>query len=154
MVCRQNTDRVSANFVGRVTIGSDAVRPGDNGLNLALFHKPTCHIVADQTCIYSCLLQLPGREPGALQQGPGFIRIDGKPSSRAPGLVKDRQRGPLPSLEIALADQHAVFTKWNQAARCRGGWMWRQTAQRWVATLPEIMSSEGLPFAHAPCNRG
>jgi len=66
-------DAVCADFVGRVTIGRDAIGARDYGLDAALAHDLGCDRIADQRAIDATLHELPHREPGALQQRTGFI---------------------------------------------------------------------------------
>lgn len=64
-----------------------------------------------------------------------------------------RTYGPFDDPAAAEAALHDLFARWRRAARARGGFLWRQTAWRWVATLPEELPCEGLPFASEACTR-
>ncbi len=65
-----------------------------------------------------------------------------------------QDQSPLPTREAALAARQALLRRWQVAARARQGWLWCQTAERWVITLPAACDAAGLPFVHTPCNRG
>ena len=66
---------VRANLVGRVSVGGDAVRPGNDDIDVFGFHGPGRHVVGNGGDGNIVFQQFPGCEARALQQGPGFIRI-------------------------------------------------------------------------------
>ena len=61
-----------------------------------------------------------------------------------------RLHGPWSTREQAANARRRLLWRWQHAARARGGWMWCQTAVRWVVTLPADQPTDGLPFEHAP----
>lgn len=61
--------------------------------------------------------------------------------------------GPYPDHHSALQAELAVFQRWNQAARARGGWAWKATPRRWVVTAPESVDVAGTPLVRAACTR-
>lgn len=64
-----------------------------------------------------------------------------------------RDWGPYPSASRAEDAVHAVFQRWQAAARARGGWAWKATPRRWVVTLPRGCLTDGLPFRTEACTR-
>ncbi len=46
MLLSQDGDRVSADLVGHITIGRDAIRSHNNSLNAALAHHARRHVIA------------------------------------------------------------------------------------------------------------
>ena len=69
----QNRHRVSAYFVGGVSIGCNAIRTYQYRLNFAQTHYHGCHVVAKESYRYACLLELPCCKTGALKQRTGFV---------------------------------------------------------------------------------
>jgi sugar lactone lactonase YvrE len=69
----QNSDRVSADLVGHVAVGGDAVCAHDHGLDAALTHEAGGHVVAEDGGRNAVGHQLPGGEARALQEGTGFV---------------------------------------------------------------------------------
>jgi len=61
--------------------------------------------------------------------------------------------GPFASETAAMLGLHQLFQRWRRHARRRGGFLWRQTAFRWVVTLPVGVPCAGLPFASEACTR-
>jgi hypothetical protein len=81
------------------------------------------------------------------------------PTSRADGWAfqvygqREQRFGPYPTRTVALDVRFALFGRWRQAARARGGWAWKQTEERWVVTLPPTTEPRGLTFTAPPCSR-
>ena len=73
MLVRENGDRIGANLVRGVAIGGDAVGAHDRRLDSALRHHDASHVVADERGRNAVFHQLPGGQPGALQEGTGFV---------------------------------------------------------------------------------
>ena len=69
----QNGHSAGADLVGRVPVGGHPVAAHKTGLNGAVFHHHGGHIVTDEGHIHPRLLQLPGGEPGPLEEGPGLV---------------------------------------------------------------------------------
>ena len=69
----QNGNCVSANLIGGVAIGGNAIRPYNHRLHLLLGHHNARHIIADGRHRNPALAQFPGRQPRPLQQRPRFI---------------------------------------------------------------------------------
>jgi hypothetical protein len=67
MFSGQDTEAVGPDLICSIAIGGDAIRAGDNGLDQALFHDPSGHVVADESAGNSRLLEFPGRETSPLQ---------------------------------------------------------------------------------------
>ena len=72
----QQGDAVGADLVGRVAVGGDPVGADDDQLDLALLHHLGGHVVADQGDGDAPPLQLPGGQPGPLEQRPGLVGED------------------------------------------------------------------------------
>ena len=72
----QNGDAVGADLVGGVAVGGDPVGPDDDHLNLAFPHHLGGHVVADQSDGDAAALELPGGQPGTLEQRPGLVGKD------------------------------------------------------------------------------
>ncbi|MBW2257143.1 MAG: hypothetical protein JRI25_21465 [Deltaproteobacteria bacterium] len=70
------------------------------------------------------------------------------------GQVLLARYGPRRTLHEAQGERMRVLQRWKRAARSRGGWLWLQTAERWVVTLPEGLETRGRPLAHRRMNRG
>ena len=88
----QQRHAVGADLVGRVAVGGDAVGPGHDGLHPALAHHLGGHVVADQRHVDPALLQLPGGQPGALQQRAGLVGVDVQRLARLGGGEEHGQR--------------------------------------------------------------
>lgn len=61
--------------------------------------------------------------------------------------------GPFASERDAMLGLHRVFARWRRRAQQRGGFLWRQTAWRWVVTLPPDVPCGGLPFVSEACTK-
>src|SRR4051794_4657361 len=72
----QNSQAVGTDFVCDVAIGGDPVGSDNNASNAAASQEVPGHIVGDQSCFDAITLQLPRREPGALQEGTRFVSKD------------------------------------------------------------------------------
>src|SRR5207248_2305349 len=69
VLARQHRDHVGADLVGRVAVGGDAVGPDDDAVHLALLQNVPGHAIGDDGDGYLVLVQLPGGEARALQEG-------------------------------------------------------------------------------------
>ena len=67
---------VGADLVGHIAVGGNAVRPHDGQLNLTLGQEPAGHVVRDQSRRGCRPAQLPGRQPGPLEERAGFVHKD------------------------------------------------------------------------------
>lgn len=63
------------------------------------------------------------------------------------------RHGPFPSRDDGERAHHALFRRFDRAARARGGWAWRSTAERWVVTVPPGVPARGRPMRSAACTR-
>lgn len=61
--------------------------------------------------------------------------------------------GPYATERDAIMGLHHLFQRWRLRAKRRGGFLWRQTAWRWVVTLPPDVPCTGLPFVSEACTR-
>ena len=59
----QHGHAVSANLVGHIAIGGNAVGPHDHGFDLALAHHCSGHIVSDERGLNAVFHQLPCSKP-------------------------------------------------------------------------------------------
>ena len=62
----KNSDRIGANFIGKVAIVGNAVGPKKYSVYLAAFHKRGCHVIADERVGDTIFFKLPSCEPAAL----------------------------------------------------------------------------------------
>ena len=69
----QNGHSAGADLVGRVPVGGHPVAAHKAGLDESPLHHHGGHIVTDEGHIHPRLLQLPGGEPGPLEEGPGLV---------------------------------------------------------------------------------
>src|SRR5713226_5269885 len=72
----EDSDLVSADFVGGVAVGGDAVGAGDNGSDLSGLEEVTGHVVGDERKRNAALLELPGGEARTLNIGASFRNKD------------------------------------------------------------------------------
>ncbi len=79
MLTGQNGDRVSADFVGRIPIGSDAVRPHHHMGYLSPAQIESGHAVGNDFYRNAVTLQLPSRQPGPLEQGARLVGQNPQP---------------------------------------------------------------------------
>src|SRR5579871_951243 len=76
MLAGQNCQAIGADLVGDIAVGGDAISAHEDGVDARLAHEMRRHVVGNQREWDVFLLQLPGGEPRALQDGPGFIDED------------------------------------------------------------------------------
>src|SRR6185369_11972004 len=76
VVLGQDGQAVGADLVGHVALGGDAVRAHDDHLDLARLHQRGGRAVGDEGVGDLGVLQLEGRQTGALQVGPGLVGED------------------------------------------------------------------------------
>ena len=76
MVMGQYRQRVCSDLIGKIPVGGHPIAAHDNQVHLALSHKGSRHIVADQGDGDVVPDQLIGGEPGALKQRSGLIGVD------------------------------------------------------------------------------
>ena len=69
----QDGHAVGADLVGGVAVGRDAVRPDNDLLHHARAHEERAGVVAGHRHRDAVLVQLLGRQPGALQERPGLV---------------------------------------------------------------------------------
>src|ERR1019366_7944529 len=67
---------VSADFVGHVSVGGDAIRADYDGSDFALLHHGSGHVVGDDGGGDAVFHQLPGGEARALQKGSRLVGVD------------------------------------------------------------------------------
>jgi hypothetical protein len=72
----QHRQGVSADFVGGIAVGGNAVGPGDNAVDLPPPHKVPRHGVGNQGNGNSRSLELPGGQPRPLEQGTALAGQD------------------------------------------------------------------------------
>ena len=72
MLCQQG-NAIGADLVGRVAVGGNAVGPHHHRLHKPLAHEERAGIVAGDGNGDIVLVQFPGREARALEEGPRFI---------------------------------------------------------------------------------
>ena len=72
----EDGDAVGADLVGGVAVGGDAVGADDDGLDAALAHEGSGHVVAEDGGGDVVLHELPGGEAGALEVGAGLVGED------------------------------------------------------------------------------
>lgn len=59
--------------------------------------------------------------------------------------------GPFPTRAGAECAREQLFRRWADAARARGGWLWRATRKDWRVTLPESQVVGLAPLRSQPC---
>ena len=92
---RQHGQRVGADLVGRVAVGRDPVRPDEDDVDLAAGHQVPGGHVGDQRVRDAGLGELPGRQPGALEDTAASRRPRRGPAGRRggrPGRCPARSR--------------------------------------------------------------
>ncbi len=66
-------------------------------------------------------------------------------------VAEDRRRhGPFATEHDARDAREALFHRWNDQARKRGGWAWKSTHERWHLTLPDDVTVRGRRMRSAP----
>ncbi len=142
----QDRHAVSADLVGGVAVGGDAVRPQDDQVHLPLVHQGGRGPVGDEGVGNPQLAQLPGGEPGPLEEGPGFVHPHGKALAGLPGGPHDPQGGAVgpggqgPGVAVG---QHPVAVVDQDLPRLGH-----------VAVNGFIFPQHGLGFGHQPVFQG
>ena len=111
-VCRRGQGHaVGADLVGGVAVGRYPVGTRNDRLHPTFAHHLGGHRVANQRDVDTALFQLPGGEPCALQERPGFVGVDVQRFPRLGRGEEDRQRGAVvaggQSAGVAVGE-HAV----------------------------------------------
>ena len=73
VLLRQHGHGISADLVGGVAVGGNAIGADDHQVNVARAHDRAGHVVGDHGGVDAVLHQFPRRQARALQEGPGFI---------------------------------------------------------------------------------
>ena len=76
VLARQHRHRVGADLVGRVAVGGDAVGSHHHVGHQVAAQEVPGHVVGDQLGRDALVQQFPGRQPRALQKGPGLVDED------------------------------------------------------------------------------
>ena len=101
----------SADLVGGVAVGRDAVGPHHHALHQALLHQQGAGIVAGHAHVDAVLLQFPGGQARALQEGARLVGDDPHLLARFQGAADDAQgravtgRGQGPGIAVG---EHGV----------------------------------------------
>ncbi|MEZ4318491.1 MAG: hypothetical protein R3F61_13345 [Myxococcota bacterium] len=69
---------------------------------------------------------------------------------RVTGL-EARLHGPFATEQDARGAREALFVRWNESARGRGGWAWKSTHDQWRITVPNDVYVRAEPLRSAPC---
>src|SRR5262249_3803062 len=88
----QQGDAVGADLVGGVAVGGDAVGADEDAVHPPFLHHLGGHAVADEGDGDAALPQLPGGQPGALEQGPRLVRVHLEAPPLFGGGEQHRQR--------------------------------------------------------------
>ena len=84
----QHGQRVRADLVGRVAVRSDAVRAGDDAVDLAGGHQRCRRGIGDDGVRDPGRLELPGGQPRALKQRPGLVHPHVREQLPLPGRAQ------------------------------------------------------------------
>src|SRR6058998_875937 len=88
----EDSDLVSADFVGGVAVGRDAVGAGDDGADLSGLEEVTDHVVGDERKRNTGLVELPGGEARALKIWARFRNKDVQLSALLEGDTDNAER--------------------------------------------------------------
>src|SRR5580704_1517684 len=92
----QDRHRVSADFIGDVSVGSDAIGAHHYATNAAGMEEVPCHVIGDQGCGNVVVLQLPDGQARALQERPRLVGEDIDLLAGSHGRADDSERGSVP----------------------------------------------------------
>ena len=70
----ENGHAVRPDLIRRVTVGRDAVRAHNHGLDLALLHEMSRHVIGDEGHWDAVFGEFPGCQARPLKERPGLIR--------------------------------------------------------------------------------
>ena len=73
MLLGQHRHRVGADLVGHIAVCGDAIGADHHRVDLTLLEEISGHVVGDERAGDALLLQLPGGQPGALQERTGLV---------------------------------------------------------------------------------
>src|SRR5207244_2092716 len=85
----KNGDGVSTDLIGDVAIGGDAVRADDHRADLAEAHHRASHVVGNNGGRDAVMLEFPGGEARALQEGTGLVRVNIELAASSDGGADD-----------------------------------------------------------------
>ena len=131
----QHGDGVGADLVGGIAVGGDAVGAHHHGADLALGHHGAGHVVGDHGGGDAVLLQLPGGEARALEEGAGLVGVDVELLAALDGGADYAQSGAVAAgggqrARVAVGEnlyvslilyttqqfgERATISKWNEA---------------------------------------
>ena len=100
----EHGQRVRPDLVRGVAVGGDPVGADDDDVDLAARHQVAGGDIGDQRVRHLRLRQLPGRQPRALEIGPGLVDPDVDGPAGVVGRLDDAQRGP----ELAARERSGV----------------------------------------------
>src|SRR6266516_2234396 len=86
---------VRTNLIGDVAIGRDAIGAYDDQVDRPARDEMPSHVVGDQRLRDASLLELPGREPGALEEGTGLVDENMRPLAALGGGTNDAKRAAV-----------------------------------------------------------
>ncbi len=101
---REGRQRVRPDLVGRVAVGRDPVGADEDRVDRAGCQQRTGRPVGDERVRHAGLLELPGGQPGALEERPRLVDVDVDLPAGVNGRLDDPERGA----ELAAGERAGV----------------------------------------------